>query len=283
MIKVSVLISAYNSEDYIYDSVNSLLSQTFKNFEILIMDDGSTDNTLKVLNKILDKRIQIFSQKNRGKGAALNTLLKKARGEYLVIQDSDDISDKNRLKKLSQQLDSQPNIAGILSGYYLLIDKKLVAPRRIQLNPDQCRLEVHQQKAPSLDPTLMVRKDIALKIKFNEKLILCQGLDFILKLGEQHPITVIPEPLYYYRLHTKSTTKGKYKERVKYLFEVTNAARKRLNQKQISKEEFYKTNQHYSDDKYNNISAHFLDSTFWSIVFSLRLEAIKTALLSIKW
>src|SRR4051812_44490454 len=96
--KVTVLMPAYNADKYIEDGISSVLSQTFTNFELLIINDGSTDNTLKVIESIRDKRIVVISQENKGVSAALNLGLAHARAPYIARFDADDICLPNRLK-----------------------------------------------------------------------------------------------------------------------------------------------------------------------------------------
>jgi len=108
--KISILMSIYNSNNLLNDSIKSILNQDFDNFEFLIMDDGSTDNSFKMLNNYskLDKRIKIFhNTKNLGLTKSLNILFENSAGVYIARQDVDDISLTNRLSKQLQFLESQ--------------------------------------------------------------------------------------------------------------------------------------------------------------------------------
>jgi len=98
---ISVIMSAYNSEKHISNSIESILSQSYQNFEFLIMDDGSTDNTSKIISNYIktDTRIKLFKNKsNIGLTKSLNFLINQANGEYLARQDSDDVSDSKRFE-----------------------------------------------------------------------------------------------------------------------------------------------------------------------------------------
>jgi len=98
---ISVIMSAYNSEKHISNSIESILSQSYQNFEFLIMDDGSTDNTSKIISNYIktDARIKLFKNKsNIGLTKSLNFLINQANGEYLARQDSDDVSDSKRFE-----------------------------------------------------------------------------------------------------------------------------------------------------------------------------------------
>ena len=88
--KISVILPVYNSEKYIRKAIESVLNQTFSDFELIIVNDGSTDNTLDIIKSFEDDRITIINQSNQGPGAARNNALKIARGQYVMYLDSDD-------------------------------------------------------------------------------------------------------------------------------------------------------------------------------------------------
>ncbi len=106
MVKVSVVVPVYNVEKYIKQCIESLLNQTLKDIEIICVDDGSTDNSLHILNELTqkDSRIKIFTQQNKGAGAARNLGISKANGEYLYFLDSDDFTDINLLKEAYEKI-----------------------------------------------------------------------------------------------------------------------------------------------------------------------------------
>ena len=92
MIKISIIVPVYNTEKYLGVCLDSLISQTYKDIEIICVDDGSTDNSLQILNDYAakDSRIKILTQKNQGPSVARNLGLEKAKGEYITFVDSDD-------------------------------------------------------------------------------------------------------------------------------------------------------------------------------------------------
>lgn len=121
---VSVIIAVYNDEEFIKKSVDSILNQTLTEFEFIIVDDGSTDNTPNILNEFLkkDKRVKIITQKNSGAASARNTAISCAKGTYIAIQDSDDISSPERLKKQVDQLVNSKDKNLISCTGYNIID-----------------------------------------------------------------------------------------------------------------------------------------------------------------
>lgn len=112
MPKISALMSVYNNEKYIQESIESILSQSFRDFELIIVNDGSTDNTQKIIDSYKDNRIRSFClKKNVGVGKALRYGVSKVRGEYVVKVDGDDINHLSRFQKQNDFLDSHPSVA----------------------------------------------------------------------------------------------------------------------------------------------------------------------------
>jgi len=125
MKKISVIIAAYNAEKTIVNCILSLKKQVYPQFEIIVVNDGSTDNTKKILEKI--KGIKIISQKNKGPGAARNLGAKKARGDILVFTDSDcEARDKFWLRNISSVFNKDNKIAAVASCYNGSVGKKFI-------------------------------------------------------------------------------------------------------------------------------------------------------------
>ena len=117
--KVTVLMPAYNAERYIADAIRSVLEQTFVDFELLVINDGSTDNTLQIINSFKDQRVAVISQQNKGVSAALNLGLSQARAQYVARFDADDICYPDRLKIQYEFITSYPeySIIGSAADY----------------------------------------------------------------------------------------------------------------------------------------------------------------------
>lgn len=105
----SVLISLYNKEHFIKSTLESVLSQTFQDFEIIVINDGATDGSETVVNSISDERIKYFNQENNGASAARNAAISKASGQYLALLDADDVWDENYLETINQLIASSPS------------------------------------------------------------------------------------------------------------------------------------------------------------------------------
>ncbi|QQS26905.1 glycosyltransferase [bacterium] len=107
---VSVVMSVYNGEKYLREAIDSILNQIFTDFEFIIINDGSTDDTLKIIKDYKDPRIVLISRKNKGLVASLNEGIKKARGKYIARMDADDISLPERFEKQVEYLEGHPEI-----------------------------------------------------------------------------------------------------------------------------------------------------------------------------
>ena len=122
MPKVTVLMPVYNGEKYLREAIDSILSQTFTDFELLIIDDGSSDKSFKIINSYQDLRIKIIQNpKNVGISASLNDGLSLAKGKYIARMDCDDISLSNRLQKQIDFLDEHPEVV-VVGCYMEMID-----------------------------------------------------------------------------------------------------------------------------------------------------------------
>ena len=100
MTKISVIIGVYNAEKYLAETIESVINQTFKDWELILVDDGSTDNSQKIAKEFeeKDQRIKILEKENGGRASAINFGLKKAQGEYIAFLDADDLMPKERLE-----------------------------------------------------------------------------------------------------------------------------------------------------------------------------------------
>mgnify|MGYP001239115327 CR=1 FL=1 len=279
----TVIISAYNAERYVGRAIESILAQTLQDFELLIVDDGSTDRTLEVIRRYHDPRIKVIAQPNSGKAVAINRLLEFARGEFLALQDADDWSAPERLEVLTKAMREDPRLGMVFSGYALVLDDRICAPRRSQANEAQCQMRIDNYLTPGLDPTMMVRTDIARRTRFDPALRIGQGLDFILKVGEQYASRLLPDILYYYRFHSESITKKDPSKKTPYLLQVLNSARVRRGLSPLPMETFLQDNGRYLNDSNNNLSGHFTDAAYWSVTSGRRLEAARTAMWSLKY
>lgn len=196
---VSVIIPVYNAEKYIKTCITSVLNQTYKNIEVIVVNDGSKDNSEEEILKIKDERIKYFYKENSGCGDTRNFGIDKAMGEFIYFIDSDDYIDETMIEKLVNSIKKEDSFVGIL-GFYYDIDGRL----KLQKMEEE---EHRTLKSPSVC-TRMFRKEILDKsgIRFSG-LKIGEDLEFVFKvLAFNNHSTYIDEALYYYRLHEESLT-----------------------------------------------------------------------------
>ena len=132
MPKISVILPVYNAEKYIEDAVNSILNQTYTNFEFIIINDGSTDNSLALLTDLAkqDKRIILISRENKGLIATLNEAISIAKGDFIARMDADDIALPQRFEKQINHLNAHPDVAVLGTGYRFMSEDGVVGKKR---------------------------------------------------------------------------------------------------------------------------------------------------------
>jgi glycosyltransferase involved in cell wall biosynthesis len=202
--KCSVLMGVYNAERFVGQAVESILTQTFADFEFIIINDGSTDRSLDVLRSFenQDKRIVLITRENRGIGATRNELLHKARGAYVATMDADDVSIGNRLELQVAFLDSHLDVV-CLGGNYELIDeagRHLIDLDRQPLTDDEIQRQHLRGETSINNPTVMMRREAVLTVGgYDEELAPAEDLDLYLKLGEIGKLANLPEIVLRYR------------------------------------------------------------------------------------
>ncbi len=202
--KVTVLMPVCNGERYLGKAVDSILSQTFKDFEFLIVNDGSTDRTMEILKGYEDPRIKVISNgKNIGLTKSLNKALRKAKGEYIARMDADDISESNRLERQAEFLEEQP-LVGVLGINSWIIGEKGESLGKTQYATANrgimARMLGENQMVHS---SLMARKELLERLGgYEEKLALAQDYELILRLSNAAKLANLPEPLHQWRINS---------------------------------------------------------------------------------
>lgn len=199
--KVSVIMPIYNAGRYLKVAVESLLNQTFIDFELLAIDDCSTDGSLDLLQDYKDYRIRILkNEKNLGQGLTRNRGLEEARGVFVAFMDNDDVSHPDRLKRQVEYLDLNPAVA-VVGSWARIIDAD-GKPIRIWEHPAEPS-EVKQailSFCPVINPSVMARR-VALIEAGGYQPGMTEDYPLWLSIAERHSIANIPETLIDYRVH----------------------------------------------------------------------------------
>jgi len=204
---VSVLIPVYNAGHFLLDSVESIVQQTYKELEIIIINDGSTDGCVEILRKnIVDVRIKIIEKENGGKSSALNVAFKILKGSFWMIQDADDISKPYRVERLLDVLLNNNILAAVYSGIDLIFRDRIFAPVFPKSTIEMCRKDILNFKLPAHDASGMYRTSMTKGILFDEELRIGQGVDYVWRVGEKFPISVLEDVLYTHRVNHQSVT-----------------------------------------------------------------------------
>jgi len=210
---VSVIIPAYNAQQYITESIESVIAQTYKNWELIIVDDNSTDHTSSIIKEftLKDSRIKYLHQDRGRQGKARNKAIKNSSGDYIAFLDADDVWEKTKLEVQVDIIENKSNISVLFSqGYSLLADGTTtnmdvkVQEWSFQKDID---LFIAENQIPIL--SLLVKKQALIDVNyFSEDPAIQNAEDYHLwiKLLKQATFLSIPNRLFYYRIHEQQST-----------------------------------------------------------------------------
>jgi glycosyltransferase involved in cell wall biosynthesis len=203
--KVSIIVCTYNRPKLLKNALQSIITQTYKNLEIIIIDDGSTTNTKKIVTQLKDKRIKYYYKKNTGLFDSLNYGLKKVTGPYLCFCDDDDEFLPNKIEQQINFLKSHSNAVGCFSDFIIKQNKK---NNIISLKNKKNNFIFHYISESFLpnNSIMLVTKAIK-KIKFNITFSIGSDYDFLLQIAQKGEILYCPgEPVAIYTRHTNNMT-----------------------------------------------------------------------------
>ncbi|MGD1913669.1 MAG: glycosyltransferase family 2 protein [Rivularia sp. (in: cyanobacteria)] len=203
MTKVSVIIPAYNAMTYLPKTVESVLKQTFTDFDVIIVNDGSSDSIEQWANTITDNRVKLVSQKNQGAAAARNTGIAHAKGEYIAFVDSDDLWEPSKLEKQVYCLDDNPDV-GLVYVWVASIDAKGNDLGKIYSNHSEGNVwkKMLQGNIVWSGSAAMVRRDCFEKLGvFDQNLRFAEDWEMWIRIARNYSFAAIKEPLVYYRHH----------------------------------------------------------------------------------
>lgn len=203
--RVSVVMPTYNGSKFIKRAIESILVQTHTNFEFLIIDDGSIDNTSEVINSFKDDRINYIFQKNSGPSSAYNMGFKCASTDFIFIMDHDDYSYPRRLETQLNYISI--NGLDICGSFFEIIEQQrgYIEKKTLPIHFDEIKREILFRPWTLFNPTLCIRKSVFSNFGFfNEKLIAGYDYDFMLRVAFDVKCSNVPEFLYQWTQHKKS-------------------------------------------------------------------------------
>jgi glycosyltransferase involved in cell wall biosynthesis len=277
----SIIMPAYNAESTIYDSIESVIKQSYEKWELIIINDGSTDDTIKVVSQFKDSRIKLISQENKGVAEARNTGIRFSNGDFIAFLDSDDIWDEKKLEIQINYLTVNDIDLLHTDFFYFSTNitdrkyKKYIEPYNFDLS-DHEKLLINDVIVAS---SVIIRKNTINSVGyFDSSFYGVEDWDYWIRLSKDHKIGKIDNPLTYYRENMKGISKNLERQlnqelliRKKHLtILVSNKVRKLSKWQYLKKNLYY----HYVNNNYIDIIKYYFNM---SILFPFKLE--KTILL----
>ncbi|QEF99371.1 Putative glycosyltransferase EpsE [Stieleria maiorica] len=238
---VSVLMTVYNGMPYLAEAVESIRAQTYPRWKMIIVDDGSTDDSGDYLDSLDDDRITVIHQQNAGTAVASNHGLKLCDTEFLARMDSDDICDPTRLEKQVAFLQAHPRVG--LVGSQIVPRGELRSGRVIPLATDHESIysQLRKGQHAMCHPTILMRTELLKGIGgYWKQHGMFDAWDMFLRMGEVGELANLPEPLLEYRIHTGSIN-GKHMRKLQASIEFACelARRREENLPEISYEAYF--------------------------------------------
>ena len=203
---VSILMPVYNCAPFLKAAIESILNQTYRNFELIVIDDGSTDTSLKVIKHYasIDKRIRFVSRENKGLVDTINEMVTLAKGDYIARMDGDDISMPTRIEKQLNKIITESNI--LLVGCWIELFGGRSETWHYRRTNDESRTISLFARCCLTHASFLAHKSLFLKYPFNRDNTHLEDLDFLNRVirSENGKIVAIPESLYQYRIHDNS-------------------------------------------------------------------------------
>lgn len=221
MTEFSVIIPSYNHSRFVIEAVNSVLTGQDVDLELIIVDDGSTDNSVELLQKIKDKRMTLYTQSNKGAHAALNKGLSLAKGRYIAILNSDDLYFSRRLS-VARDVFLQDKSIGLFCSYIEVINEKgitlgvkegyrnlepwpLEHPENSFRSQDNIYLPLLTENYVSTTSNFVFTRSVFEQVGFFNNLKFTHDWDYLLRIIKQFNIYICPQPLIKYRIHSSNT------------------------------------------------------------------------------
>ena len=203
---ISVIMSVYNGERYLRQAISSILAQSFRDFEFIIVNDGSRDKTAEILNEfeVMDSRIKIFHQDNQGLVFSLNRGIQVAKGSFVARMDADDISHPERLSLQMRRFAGEPSIL-LLGSAYTYIDGagRKIKSQSVALDNDSLQRSMIKQGNPFCHSSVMIRASALQSVGGYRSLVgkYAQDYDLWLRLSEFGEVENLNAELIEYRVH----------------------------------------------------------------------------------
>ncbi len=205
---ISVIMPVYNAGHFLRKSIESVLNQTFPDFELIIINDGSVDNSEEIIMSFRDPRIVYRRKENGGEASARNMALTLTKREFIVFQDADDISIPNRFEELLNGFLHQS--IGIVHSDMLVIDEDespIGYLKAVAIDKRNVKRFVLKTGTPFNNASMMVRREVLANLTYDTSLKIGPDTMMTFQIAQKCDNVHIPKPLYYYRKHGNNVTK----------------------------------------------------------------------------
>ncbi|GAA4321053.1 glycosyltransferase [Pontixanthobacter gangjinensis] len=238
---ISIITPTYNRGHLIHRAIKSVLNQSYENFEYLIVDDASTDNTQEVVNAFDDNRIRyIRYEENGGNAVARNVGVQNAKGDYIAFLDSDDEFLENFLSKALKQLENEPEASFLWSGTRTIkidgsYNDRIWVPQT-RKHPNQFLYELHV----GIGRGFLIKKECFKDLKFDERLRTAVDTDFLIRLRQNFTFTILQEIML--NIHTQpGSVRANFSEKKKSYATIISKHKNIIdNDRKLSKKWYYK-------------------------------------------
>lgn len=210
---VSVVMTVYNSQEFLNIAIDSIFHQTYKNLELIIIDDGSEDHSSTIIKNYKDPRLKYFYQSNKGLASALNSGINKSSGTYIARMDSDDLSHPDRISKQVTFLERNPEVAILGSSFDIIdvngcvIDNSYHLDRNVDL-----QLEFLVRN-PFGHGSVMLRKQALDDVGGYDEKEIIEDYDLWWRMAKEYQVANLPEELYSWRVVPTGISHGSSKKR----------------------------------------------------------------------
>ena len=229
--KLSVLLAVYNGEKYLSECIDSIINQTYKNWELIFVNDGSTDKTLHIINEYRDSRILKIEQSNKGLAFSLNRAAEIATGEVLVRQDADDISEPNRFAVIAEAFGACIDCQVFASSAFIVdANGTLLYEKKICKSKSDAIREIITLNNPFVHGSLAFKASAFKEIcGYDTSYKVSQDFDLMVRMLAEFNLIINLDSLYKLRLHSNSVTARKSWIKILYISKKINTIQNNLN------------------------------------------------------
>ncbi len=238
--RISTLMTVFNAENFISQSIKSILRQTHKNFEFIIIDDFSDDSSAKIINEFKDDRIKFFKlEKKLGRTKALNYGLKKCTSDFIAVQDADDISESNRFSESLRILNNNQDVGLVFGDYKLINETNSPIDKKFKISKEKNIFSIIKYLNFVAHSSVLFKKNLLKDLQsYDENFIYAQDYNLILRFLRDSKIQFINKHLISLRYHKNNMSNIKIYKKTRIIENIKLLEFSRKNFKNNLKEIF---------------------------------------------